>query len=646
MPWFYNLMRACRLRARRSIRARILPEGDPQLVDRVRTRNAPRRALVRGAGLVLCLAFPLLSFPAAGPQANQNKTADKKGSAPAFANMAPGVEYVGSKTCGSCHTEIFSNFQQTGMGRSMIPAGGNALPGLPAPVTVFDQDLGQYFEVFRKDGSWYESQYALDTSGKELYRQTLKMDYVVGAGDNGLGFAVQRGLYLFEAPLSYYTKSRTWSFSPGYEFHNQAFTRPIVTKCIGCHSGRPNPVYGQIGLYKDPPFDELAVGCENCHGPGGLHVKERRQEQMMGISPSEAADMTIVNPTRLSGWLADNICMRCHQGDDVRVDRPGTEEKDFRPGMELDKVISIFKIAPDPQTPPSKLLLEHYFGMTLSKCYRATSGGLHCISCHDPHVQLSGQAAFDHYRARCLKCHNDQSCTLSREKRLATTPPDDCVGCHMPRRTVATISHAALTDHTIPAKAPSEIRMASPAGSSTELLHLSAPFGERGDLQAVPSAVLAQAYEALVHGNHPEFQPKLDQLVSELSRTSTSDAAVLRILARHAALQDTPEARQRAVRYVLRIMQGGSPNVDDYTLLAELYLREGKNEEAIKLLEKARVANPYFPSIYEALAAQYMTVGDYRHATALLQKGLELFPDDAKLRMLDKTARSATLEGP
>ncbi len=527
----------------------------------------------------------------------------------------------------------------------MIRAENNALPGLPSPVTVFDQDLGQYFEVSRKDGNWYESQYALDASGKDLYRQTLKMDYVVGAGDNGLGFAVQRGHHLFEAPLSYYSKSRTWSFSPGYEFRNQAFARPIVAKCIGCHSGRPNPVYSQVGLYKDPPFDELAVGCENCHGPGELHVKQRRQEQMMGIAPSEAADMTIVNPNRLSGWLADNICMRCHQGDDVRVDRAGTEESDFRPGMELDKVISIFKIAPDPQTPPSKLLLEHYFGMTLSKCYRATSGGLHCISCHDPHVQLSGQAAFDHYRARCMKCHNDQSCTLSREKRMATTPPDDCIGCHMPKRTVATISHAALTDHTIPANPPNESKTVSANVPSTDLLHLSAPYGKRDDLQPVPPAVLAQAYESLVHSNHPQFQPRFDQLVAELSRTTTSDPEMLRILARHAATQDTPQTRQQAARYILRIMQSGSPNVDDYILLAEIYIRESKNQRAIKLLEEARASNPYFPSIYEALAAQYMAVGDYRNAIGLLKKGLELFPDDSKLRMLNKNARSATLEG-
>ena len=70
----------------------------------------------------------------------------------------------------------------------------------------------------------------------------------------------------------------------------------------------------------------------------------------MGVAPVEVADATIVNPARLSGWLADNICMRCHQADDIRVDHPGTEERDFRPGMPLDPIISIFKTPVDVDT--------------------------------------------------------------------------------------------------------------------------------------------------------------------------------------------------------------------------------------------------------------------------------------------------------
>lgn len=607
---------------------------------------ATSRAWLRPiAGFCLVASVFLLSL-AAGLQTVQPKRAKDPTAPNQPRNLDPGVRYVGSKVCGTCHTEIFNTFRRTGMGHSMFTTDDDSLAGLPSPVTVYDQDLGQYFEVLRKDGHWYESQYALEDSGKELFRQTWKMDYVIGAGDNGLGFLIRRDNYLFEAPLSYYSKSRTWSFSPGYEFRNQAFARPILASCIGCHSGRPNPVASQVGLYKDPPFDELAVGCENCHGPGDLHVKQRTQEQMMGIAPSESADMTIVNPNRLSGWLSDNICMRCHQADDVRVDRPGTQEKDFRPGMQLDGMISIFKIPLDPQARPASMLLQHYFGMTVSKCYTASAGELHCTSCHDPHVQMSGQVAFDFYRSRCLKCHNEQSCRLSGEKRLATNPPDDCVGCHMPKRAVTTITHAALTDHTIPASpTPIEATPEISRTHSTELLHLTAPLGEREDLKSVPPVVLLQAYEALVRGRHEEFKPKQDQLLDELARTKPSDAVVLRALARRAALQGTPEARQQAIKQVAQLVHQGSANVDDYTLLAQLYILLNRSREAVDMLEKARAIYPYFSEIYESLGTQYMALGDYRNAISILGKGLELFPADSKLRMLDKDARSATLGG-
>ena len=234
----------------------------------------------------MCFAVLAYFLPESANTQTTPKNAGNAADSSLSRNLDPKVHYVGSKACGACHTEIFNNFRQTGMGRSMLPADDNSVADLPASASVYDQDLGQYFQVERKNGHWYQSQYALNPDGKELFRQTWKMDYVIGAGDNGLGFLIQRDHYLFEAPLSFYSQNRTWSFSPGYEFRNQTFTRPIVASCIGCHSGRPNPDRGQIGLYKDPPFDELAVGCENCHGPGDLHVKERTQEQIMGIAPS------------------------------------------------------------------------------------------------------------------------------------------------------------------------------------------------------------------------------------------------------------------------------------------------------------------------------------------------------------------------
>ena len=577
----------------------------------------------------------------------QEKTGTKTVTPAHSGNTQPAAPYVGSRVCASCHSHIYSSFRQTSMGQSMLPGGTDSLVSvLPTPATVYDKDSNQYFDVMRRDGGLFQSQYSLDSDGKEIFRQNWKLDYVIGAGENGFGFLVQRDHYLFEAPLSYYSKTHSWGFSPGFETQNRGFTRPILDRCIGCHSGRPNPVEGQVGLYEEPPFDELAVGCENCHGPGATHIAERSQDLMLGTASPPGADTSIVNPARLSGWPADNICMRCHQGQDVRIEMPGKRLQDFRPGMSLGDYVSIFKIAPEDGASPSSLPLEHYFGMTLSKCYRA-SGNLHCISCHDPHVESSAVEANANYRAQCLRCHSEQSCKLEPAKRLATAPPNDCLACHMPKRTVTTIAHAALTDHSIPARTSSAPRSStvSRLTEEAELLVLTAPPGEWKRLDTIPRTVLFQAYDSLVREGHQEFNALLTQFVQEIASSKPSDHGVLRALARAEFNKNTPAGNVKALEYMKRVLGTGSVNIDDYLFLANLYVRTKQDREAVTILEKARTTNPYFREVYESLATEYMELGQYGDALAVLRKGLELFPDDFKLRALEKKAGSATLGG-
>ena len=561
-----------------------------------------------------------------------------------FRNTSPGVGYVGSKVCGACHPKIFASYIQTGMGRSMVPGEDVSLAvRLPAPATVFDKDSGQYFEVTRKQGSLYQTQYGADGEGKEIFRQTFKIAYVVGSGENGFGFLIRRGNYLFEAPLSYYTKTRVWSFSPGYEAHNYAFTRPVVEECIGCHSGRPQPERSRVGLYGDPPFTELAVGCENCHGPGEIHVRERQS----GHVPAEKIDTSIVNPAHLTGWLADNICMKCHQGGDVRVPQPGKTEQDFRPGMPLDNAIAIFKVPLNPGASEKTVLLEHYFSMTLSKCYRRSAGRLRCSTCHDPHAQPSGQDAVTFYRAKCMGCHRPESCTLPAADRVSKSPADDCAFCHMPKRTVIKITHAALTDHSIgarPGQPYPEEALESHAFGGTGLLYLTATPGESAS--SIPPVTLLRAYLGVIRDGHTEFIEKKDHLLDRLARSDSANAVVLAALARRAASENTQKGLRAGIRELTGAIRAGSTAPEDLLLLGDLYGRDDQHEEAIRVLKQGREANPYFREFDEAIAVQEMALGRYGDALQTIHRGLSVFPDDIALRLLEKKVQSATLEDP
>src|SRR5580700_5443742 len=362
------------------------------------TRERPMRAIAASAASIA--AALLLLMTCAGLQGKLPGT-----TASADQISLHGAGYIGSGACFKCHPSIY------------------------------DPRLNRHFEIAARDGKLYQSEYETATDGKEIFRETHEVDWIIGSGANGSGAVVRHDDYLFEAPLSFYAKTRSWDLSPGYEFGDYGFNRPILPGCIVCHSGQPEPLLAENGRFRDPPFMELAIGCENCHGPGQSHVAAAQMGSPLG---------SITNPAKLSPWLADNICMSCHQTGDARVLQAGKTYRDFRPGTELDDTLRIFLVPFTRESAPKDDLLEHYLSMRLSNCYLKSGGQLGCISCHDPHVQPSQQEAPAYFRTKCLTCHTEKSCAVPLSLRQHKTPPDDCAGCHMPKRDVAVISHSEI----------------------------------------------------------------------------------------------------------------------------------------------------------------------------------------------------------
>ena len=317
-------------------------------------------------------------------------------------------DYVGSKFCVECHRAIYNVFYETDMGRSMSPVSPALLEKIPNSTHIVDAKLNHHFEVSVRGGDLYQDDYETGADRKEIFRDTRKVEWIIGSGANGFSAIVRRSDALFEAPLSFYSKTQHWALSPGYESYDYGFSRPILPACIACHSGRPRPIPDGNGRFLDPPFKELAIGCENCHGPGALHVGEMKQS-----SPgAREGNHSIVNPAKLPSWLADNICASCHQTGDARVLKPGKNFQDFRPGSALDDTLAILMVPPRRDAPLRSDLLEHYFSMTLSKCYRESNSRLSCITCHDPHTQPAGREVSVLFRLRCLTCHTEKSCAV------------------------------------------------------------------------------------------------------------------------------------------------------------------------------------------------------------------------------------------
>jgi hypothetical protein len=591
-------------------------------------------AFISGLSFRICLTMGhfcfglLLVLPITSADA---KTVD-------YRNTTSGVAYLGSSVCAGCHKDIYDQYLRTDMGRSMSRVTDpSQLEKVGSPITIFNKNLNRYFQVFREGPNLYQSEYELGSSGQEVFRNTQKLEFAIGSGANGHSYIVRRGDYLFQAPLSFYSKPKQWDLSPGYESSDQGFSRPILPACIACHSGQPQPVPKRSNLYQDPPFGELSIGCENCHGPGQLHVKERTQ----AMPVAGEIDNSIVNPAHLPGWLADNICMNCHQGGDTRILQPGKDYSDFRPGTPLDNTVGIFRVPFQRGSPPDSDLLEHYSSMVLSKCYRGSDGQMSCQTCHDPHYQPSSQDAPAYYRNKCLSCHTEKSCSLALPKRLSLNPPNDCSGCHLPKRDVKRIAHSLLTNHRIITRAGEhypEVAFHQTTSALPDLIHVNAIPGKAA--ADISPLTLLQVYGTLMDAQ-PGFRKRYLSLLDQLSKTQPNHLLVLSALARKASLQGTRQGQAQAQQYLQQAIELGSTATSDYQDLAELLARDGRLSEAVQVLKQGIDLNPYSSGLYKSLALRYIAMKKYPDALETMKRQLELFPEDSFMRKLIKQAERA-----
>ena len=558
---------------------------------------------------------------------------------PAYRNVTARAPYVGSRACAGCHAKIYQDYSTTAMGRSMDLAASSGQRGkVSFTASVFAQKLNRHYEIYRQGQDAFQTDYELDASGREVFRTSHKLEYAIGSGVNGYTYIVRRGDYLFQAPLSYYSRQQAWDLSPGYESADYGFNRPVAAGCIFCHSGQPQPVPDREGLFADPPFRELAIGCENCHGPGALHVAERSQPNSM----PQKRHQTIVNLVELPARLAEDICMNCHQGGDTRILVPGKSYSDFRPGTPLRDTLAILRIPPKRGDPRESDLLEHHFSMQLSKCFRASDGRLSCFTCHQIHSMPRPAEAAAYYRSRCLSCHTDAACRLAKERRAKNG--DDCTACHMPKRDVQLIAHSALTNHRIVARPDEplpETAFHQTTADLPDLVYLNRSAAS--DRAPLPAIMLLQAYGELMERD-PDYRVRYFAALDELSRSSPDHPLVQAALGRKALLENA--SSDSAIEHLTRAIQLGFAAPTVYQDLATALVRVGREADAVSTLQRGIELSPYTPALYKLLALSYINLKQYPEAKKTLELYVNLFPEDDFMRgLLLKVQRTGASGG-
>jgi tetratricopeptide (TPR) repeat protein len=402
------------------------------------TKNRKLLFSAIGSLLIGAIAVVLLMMPGPDQSAEYIRDGDAL-----YVNTAKDVKYLGSESCRDCHLELYEAFMKTTTARSMSRMDtSNIIEEFPQKEPVYDPQLDFYYEMVRRGDKFYQREYRLDNHGEVIHERMMEAQYIIGSGKNLRMYFYDENGMLYELPLTWYVHKNRWDMSPGYrEFRNLRFSRFAGSKCLACHNAHmdASPVARERFLKPYP----LGIGCEACHGPGELHVRQELGESV--DLPSDDAK-TIVNPVDLSPQRQIDVCQQCHLQGKAWALRGDAQWFDFRPGMLLQDLWSVytyrtihkeeFKVA------------DSAFRFSLSRCYKESHGVTTCTTCHDSHGMFHGSAV-EFNRQNCQKCHPPESLS-GPGSTYAHKETDDCVSCHMKQTGTENTLHGVVnTDHWI-----------------------------------------------------------------------------------------------------------------------------------------------------------------------------------------------------
>jgi hypothetical protein len=313
--------------------------------------------------------------------------------------------YVGDDTCRSCHAAQVDSFHQTAHYLTSSAPDQHSILGkfTPGDNLLKTGNPNLSFRMDAKDGGFFQTAVAPTSS------RTERFAVVVGSGDKGQTYLFWDGDQLFQLPVSYWT-DLGWVNSPGYRDGFADFERPIIPRCLECHSTYFEALPPPSNRYNTVGFT-LGMQCEKCHGPGREHVK---REQLKPVP-----DTAILNPAHFSRDRQMDLCAWCHAGHG----QPLLPTFTYLPGNPLDKYLNLPK--PDPGA-PLDVHGNQVEMLKQSRCFLASS--MTCLTCHNVHVAQHNLAEFSQ---RCLACHKPDSVTFSKPGHPVS---NNCIDCHMPKQ--------------------------------------------------------------------------------------------------------------------------------------------------------------------------------------------------------------------
>ncbi len=519
--------------------------------------------------------------------------------------------------------------------------------------TVYDSFKNYYYTAYWRDSSLFIKEYRLNNNRDTVHKRVEQIDYIIGSGHHTNSHMYQVNGYLYQAPLTFYTQDQKWDLPPGFDKgQNSRFGRMIKTECMTCHNMYPKADKLSANRYKSIPS---GIGCERCHGPGELHVQQKRKGVI--VDTSERADRTIVNPSKLKTSLKNDVCQRCHlQGNTVK--KPGKDFFDFKPGMKLSSVMTVFR--PQFKNDDAFIMASHSERLQKSACYKGSRSRenmktLNCITCHNPHRSVD-VTEDQYFNNTCQDCHRDTKkgeklkCTAPKEKRMATN--NNCVECHMPKSGSVDIPHVSIHDHNIRAvDSPSKVAKSPPkAMDSLEVKGLKSYNNENPNTRTLTKAYLFY-YEKF--RSKTKFLDSARHYLQKLPKSNYQTEWVhyyylrqnfekvrLFLENRDTIHLDNPRTAyqagqayanlnqyQKAEKYYQQAVKAKPYNLNYQNKLATAYFNNKKLEKAERTLEFSLKENPKQPLAQNNRGLIYLTKHSFQKARKHFQKALSLNPD-------------------
>ncbi|MDJ0972960.1 MAG: multiheme c-type cytochrome [Planctomycetota bacterium] len=367
--------------------------------------------------------------------------------------------YIGTQSCGVCHTTQLANHLQTGHPYKLNKVEGGVPPTYPftdiSPALALladdDQDImgGLADPAMGTDNpagtpmSWNEITYVIGG-------YHWKTRFIDTQGWIVTGTQVQ---YNFVIPGGNLTMPTITSY------HNNEDDKAYT--CGNCHTTgwkhtdpMDNPV-GQDGLAgMRGTFEEGGIRCEACHGAGSTHAQtELAADIVLKAGPRTAADFA----SPKLGYGAAVACGECHTRDGER-DYPTFQSAAQAAGWtgdanwpdmggriaakgglvrhheQYDEILGL-----DPNEDPMNLGTYLVPFSTRTASFAATHGD--CATCHTNshastvnrnNASYTGPAGVDSSNASCLACHSAATYDPANAFR-GTMAGLNCVDCHMPK---------------------------------------------------------------------------------------------------------------------------------------------------------------------------------------------------------------------